>query len=48
MPFCIFNSKRPRDIYPHLASHSIKLPSCGDHLGILSDLVAILDASLYF
>ena len=46
--FVFFSSKRPRDIYPHLTSHSIKLPSCDNHLGILSDLVAILDVILYF
>ena len=43
--FVFFNSKRPRDIHAHLTSihahlTSIKLPSCDDHLGILSDLVA--------
>ena len=36
----------PRDLYPHLISHSIKQPSCDDQLGILSDLVDILDAIL--
>ena len=44
--FVCFNGKQMRD--PHLTSHSIKLPSCDNHLGILSDLVAILDAILYF
>ena len=48
MPFCIFNSKRPSDIYPHLTSHSIKIFLGGDHLGILSDLVVILDSIWYF
>ena len=46
--FVFFNSKRPRDIYPHLTSHNIKIPLCGDHLGMLSDLVVILDSILYF
>ena len=44
--FVFLNDKQMRD--PHLASHSIKLPSCDNHLGLLSDLVAILDVILYF
>ena len=33
--FVFFNGKQMRD--PHLTSHSIKLPSCDNHLGMLSD-----------
>ena len=44
--FVFFKSKQMRG--PHLTSHSMKLPLCGDHLGMLSDLVAILDSILYF
>ena len=47
-PFCIFDRKRPRGTHSNLTSHSIKLPSCDNHLGILSEMVAILDAILYF
>ena len=42
--FVFFNSKQIRD--PHLTSHSIKLPSCDNDHGILSDLVAISDSIL--
>ena len=46
--FVFFSSKRPREICPHLTSHNKKFPSSDNHLGILSDLIAILDAILYF